>query len=157
MVRKIISKEKRFWAKVKKAKGNKCWSWLGAKTRGYGCMRTGAAPGKSEYAHRISYEINIGPIPKGHHVCHHCDNPECCNPKHLFTGTDADNHADMLKKGRELSGEKHPNSKLKEKDILKMRQLYGKGINCAEIGRRFNINRNYAWQICNKQKWRRLA
>ena len=56
--------------------------------------------GRMCMAHRLVYQIFTGPIPTGLRVLHSCDNPPCCNPAHLSVGTDADNHADMVRKGR---------------------------------------------------------
>lgn len=69
---------------------------------GYGIFNagTGRANRRTVYAHRFAWEITNGPIPVGLLACHHCDNPPCCNPAHLFLGTHADNNADMNAKGR---------------------------------------------------------
>ena len=91
---------KQFWARVDTSGGpDACWPWQGARLpRGYGKM-TGAG-----YAHRIAWELENGPVPAGMYVCHHCDNPPCCNPAHLFTGDAAANNADMDAKGRSGRG-----------------------------------------------------
>ena len=90
----------RFTEKVRKTRG--CWFWIGSKnTHGYGQM---SLRGEVRGAHRISYEIYVGPIPAGMCVCHSCDRPECVKPGHLFLGTHSDNIQDMLRKGRHKTG-----------------------------------------------------
>jgi hypothetical protein len=87
---------KRFLSKVSKSDG--CWEWTASKqTYGYGKMWFN---GRLECAHRISFILFKGEIPKGIFVCHVCDNPPCVNPEHLFLGTVGDNIRDMVKKGR---------------------------------------------------------
>lgn len=72
-------------------------------------------------AHRMAYERFIGPIPNELLVCHKCDQPSCCNPGHLFVGTDADNQQDKKMKGRSLKGERCPTSKLTNERVLAIR------------------------------------
>jgi hypothetical protein len=77
-----------------------CLEWQGAKSAaGYGQMWV---DGRLQYTHRLAWEAAYGPIPDGLLVCHHCDNPPCCNPNHYFLGTHADNNADKISKGRHL-------------------------------------------------------
>jgi hypothetical protein len=93
----------RFISKVKK-KPSGCWEWQGTmKKNGYGIFqdRTREGSGKQLQAHRFSFEIFHGEIPPGLLVCHHCDNPKCVNPEHLFLGTHKDNTQDMIRKGRQ--------------------------------------------------------
>lgn len=98
----------RFWEKVRKTDG--CWEWL-AYTCKFGYGRIGGVRGQVLDAHRVSWELHNGPIPEGICVLHHCDNPPCTNPDHLFLGTLSDNLADMYAKGRQgprgLSGPKN--------------------------------------------------
>jgi hypothetical protein len=87
----------RFWEKVDKS--GECWLWTGAlASNGYG--RITPVTGVSAGAHRVSYELHNGPIPKGMMVMHSCDVPSCVNPDHLSLGTAKDNMADMWTKGR---------------------------------------------------------
>jgi hypothetical protein len=75
-----------------------CWIWPGAQfTNGYGEIRINRKP---HPVHRVVYEGMVGPIPDGQQVLHHCDTPLCCNPRHLFTGTQRDNMIDMMSKNR---------------------------------------------------------
>ena len=77
---------------------NGCWEWQGARVNGrYGQI---GFDGKPLRVHRVVYEFCYGPIPEGLFVCHHCDNPPCCNPGHLFVGTPRQNYLDAVRKGR---------------------------------------------------------
>lgn len=90
--------EARFWDKVKKKRG--CWEWTAGRHRnGHGHLWSKEG---TLLAHRVSYEINVGRIPKGEIVRHKCDNAGCVNPKHLELGTQAENVQDMVDRGRGL-------------------------------------------------------
>ncbi len=100
----------RFWAQVDKAGpihpvlGTRCWEWTGGQDQGYGRL---TVRGVQTRAHRYSYTLYNGPIPDSLNVCHRCDRPSCVQPNHLFVGTDADNVADMVAKGRQAAGNRH--------------------------------------------------
>jgi len=78
-----------------------CWLFSGSlNSDGYGNVRIGGRKGKTVKTHRLAWEEFFGPIPDGLRVCHRCDVPSCCNPDHLFLGTQRDNVTDMVSKGR---------------------------------------------------------
>ena len=88
-----------------------CWEWLASNVNGRGRIRY---LGRSEYAYRVAYMLWVGPIPAGRQINHHCDNPLCINPEHLYAGTAADNIADAVRRDRlrhnPRRGEDHPGS-----------------------------------------------
>ncbi len=97
----------RFWAKVNKEGPivrdglTPCWMWTGTLSRrGYGSLSRGRRDQGHVRATRLSWELHVGPIPDGLFVLHHCDNPPCVRPEHLFLGTQRDNITDMVSKGR---------------------------------------------------------
>ena len=126
----------RFWTYVQRGTPDECWPWRGGRfSNGYGQFRLGARKVK---AHRCSYILVIGEIQDGLRVLHRCDNPPCCNPAHLFLGTDADNARDRSMKGRSsyngnsLPGEKNPAAKIKLETVVEIRATYRPGISQRE-------------------------
>ena len=98
--------ETRFWSKVNKTDG--CWLWTGYRFHaGYGGFHESQPKRTVRLAHRVAWELTNGLIPDGLHVCHTCDNRSCVRPDHLFLGTNADNVADKVAKGRQAKGEAH--------------------------------------------------
>jgi hypothetical protein len=98
----------RFLSKFKQGTPDECWEWIGSTDiENYGIVKWNK---KRFRAHRISYELFKGEIPKGLCVCHSCDNPKCVNPNHLWVGTIKENNTDRTQKGRnaDRKGEKHP-------------------------------------------------
>lgn len=90
----------RLWSQIAVGDPGACWEWVGGSKQngGYGSLRH---DGKLHRAHRLVLELSSGqPLPKGFFACHHCDNPPCCNPLHLFVGTPKDNSDDKIRKGR---------------------------------------------------------
>jgi hypothetical protein len=102
-----------------------CIEWTGGYTRdGYGRI---SINGVRMGAHRQSYLVNVGQIPTGMFVCHHCDNKKCIRPDHLFLGTAADNTADAVSKGRLSHGSTHYYAALSETDVQEIKRLYAEG------------------------------
>jgi len=124
--------KKRFEEKVIFAVASSCWLWKGAKGKNsYGKM---SIDGKHKKAHRISWEIYVGEIPKDMHVLHKCDNPPCVNPNHLFLGTQADNNKDMFSKGRgyDRNGVNNPRAKFTAKEVKIIRSRHENQYDLAE-------------------------
>ena len=141
---------KNFWEKVKKT--SKCWLWTAHTNGRYGQFWINTK--EKKYAHRISYELNKGKIPKGLLVCHKCDNPICVNPKHLWLGTYKENMQDASAKGRTTTGEKSSTAKLKTADVLKIRKMYNTGrFTQKEIAKKFNVIQQNISLIILRKHW----
>lgn len=101
----------RFWARVDKSAGeDACWPWTGCRNKqtGYGIVNLGNTNKHIKGTHVASWIFTHGE-PGSKHVLHSCDNRPCCNPKHLFLGTNLDNVRDMIAKGRNAKGDKSGN------------------------------------------------
>ena len=111
----------RFLKKVQKT--DSCWIWTGASdyTRGYGTAYDGK---KMRLAHRLSWEMFVGSLQDGLCVCHHCDNPSCVNPAHLFLASHSENMKDAYRKGR-LPVKK--NCKINQETADEIRKVYAAG------------------------------
>lgn len=135
-----------------------CWGWTGCKSNpGYGQFRFNM---KRERAHRASWIINFGEIPKGMFVLHKCDNRICSNPEHLFLGTNLDNIKDMISKKRHsyigAKGSKNHMAKLTEKQVLEIRRRLSMGETNTSLAKEFFLHYNTILDIKNKSIWRNL-
>ena len=133
-----------------------CWEWTGAKGPfGHGQIYSGgtrASGARLLQAHRVAWELDRGrQVPEGLVICHHCDNPACVNPAHLFLGTKADNTADMLKKKRHRRGEDLPQAKLTWVEVQQIRRSSGTQ---AEVAERFAISQSHVSNIRAGRVWR---
>lgn len=119
------SHETRFWSKVAIKSENECWEYRGTKGRkGHGLFTISS---KSGGAHRYAYEYTFGSIPEGKQINHRCDNPPCCNPRHLYVGTQQDNVRDREERNRTSKGSSHTTSKLTDEQVSEIRELYRTG------------------------------
>jgi len=142
----------RFWAKVDIRSHDECWPWVASRKRqGYGQFKL---DGGMRLTHRVIWELMYGEIPDGMNVCHRCDNPPCVNPSHLFLGTQADNMADMTKKGRQASGERHPKAKLSLADVRNIRERNATGESTTALAREFGISNIGVSSVVRGAYWR---
>lgn len=149
----------RFWSRVIKNTPDKCWEWTGTKTKaGYGCIWIGPRKtGNNRRAHRVSWEIaHNQKIPNDLYILHHCDNPLCVNPNHLFLGTQKDNSDDMRSKGRAVypHDETHPFAKLNWAKVKEIRYKSSNGISQKELAKEYDVNKTTIWQVIHRKCWR---
>jgi len=130
-----------------------CWEWLGHLVRGnYGSFGINK---KYYRSHRLAYTETYGPIPEGMFILHKCNNPKCCNPKHLYAGTQKDNMEQCKNDGRVAMGEKHYKSKLTEENVLKIRSLYSTGnYYQRELGKIFGVGDITISDITRRKTWK---
>jgi hypothetical protein len=143
----------RFWSKVDKTEN--CWNWTaGTYEKGYGLY---SIKNRNYRAHRVSYEMHKGPIPEGMLVLHQCDNPRCVRPDHLFLGTNADNMADKIAKGREAHvgapGSANGLAKLTEDQVIAIRQEAGTH---QQVADKYGVSRRAIMEIRSRRRWKHI-
>lgn len=152
----FISHEERiklFWNNINKKSPTECWEWQKGKNKdGYGQFKF---MGRNQSTHRVAFFIEYGEFDKKLCVCHKCDNPTCCNPNHLFLATSAENTQDKVLKGRHKvpCGEKNGQSKLFDKDIIKIRNLYSRNMPQSIIAKLFNLHQSNVHHIVHRKTW----
>jgi len=153
-----------FWSKVAKKSANRvCWEWIGARyNRGYGFFK-----GRVKYndrlitvdAHRYSYLLHYNEIPDGMLVCHHCDNPGCVNPKHLYLGDVRKNTQDACDRGLigHAKGSRHGRSKLTEEQVEWVyQQFYQADLSKSEIAKTLEVTSTQISDILRGRRWKHM-
>lgn len=131
-----------------------CWLWEGSMMNtGYGILRT-KQPRAQHLAHRVSYAAFVKNIRHDEFILHHCDNPLCVNPDHLFAGTHDDNMRDMVAKGRSCLGERNAQRRLTESEIVAIRE---KGGLATGVMDQWGISRQQACDIQTGVAWPHVA
>lgn len=125
-----------------------CWEWNGAiNTSGYAWM---FFDGRSRIASRVAWTLSKGEIPEGMMVLHRCDNRRCVNPDHLFLGTNAENMADMVSKGRSPRSR----AKLSESSVKEMRAV--SGLSLEELAERYSVSASTVYQATTRRTWKHI-
>lgn len=140
-----------FWSKVNIRSPDECWEWTGCLVgKGYGGF---GVKRKTVRAHRQSWILTHGEIPDGLQVLHKCDNHTCVNPNHLFLGTNSDNMADKVSKGRQTRGESIKKAKLTAAQIVQIRHYHKCGNSHGTIARLFDVDKVTISNVVNHKTW----
>lgn len=145
--------EERFHEKVDRSGGpDACWPWNGAKTRtGYGHIRVGPrSEGRFKNATHVALDLAGRPLERGRIVCHRCNNPPCCNPRHLYSGTARQNSIDMIKSGRSCRGQKHWGVRLTAAQVRKIRASKEKS---EVLAKRVHVSARHIRAIRDGRRW----
>jgi hypothetical protein len=156
-----MPRAERFWRHVDKS--GECWNWTGAPH----CERPGLMPygtftdyvqrsdpdRRARSAHRVAYELAHGEIPEGMMVLHHCDNPRCVRPDHLYAGTRRQNMDDVIARKRQ-AGERNPQALLTAE---KVREIRASSDSPAQLAERFGVARPTIYNIRNRYTWRHVV
>lgn len=142
----------RFWARVNKS--GECWLWTGYRNKaGYGV--TGVTP-RSRLAHRVAFELSRGTLPPRQSVCHHCDNPACVRPDHLFLGDHVANTTDKVSKGRQARGTSFRRAKLTETMVRRIRVELGTRKQ-REIAADYGVDPSVISDIAHGRSWKHVT
>lgn len=144
----------RFW-KYTNIRHDGCWEWQSCKDKdGYGKLYCQQPKGNAS-VHRISFELHHGPIPAGYFVCHHCDNPSCVNPTHLYAGTVVDNNRDRVNRNRsrDQRGSKSPTAKLHESDVLAIHDAVRNGAVQRHLAGKYGVSPSTICMIVSGKVW----
>lgn len=146
------ARNERFTSKV--VIRGECWEWQGPffKATGYGAFWM---DGQNRGAHRVAWEMTHGPIPKGVVIRHTCDNRRCVNPHHLVSGSQSDNMADMVGRGRSMVGERNHQCKLSSMQVLAMRGRWPQE-SMRALATEYGVSRRLVGMIVHRQKWTHL-
>lgn len=136
-----------------------CWNWQSTlNNNGYAMLSIGGRKGLYARVSRLTYYFEYGPFDESLKACHHCDNPQCVNPNHIFLGTMKNNTDDMYKKGRESKpptfyGEGSSCAKLTEKEVL---EIYNSNLTCVELSKIYNVSAPHIHRILKGKSWSHL-
>ncbi len=144
-------REALFWSKVDKNGPNGCWLFMGYRDKdNYGDMYYDR---KHIQSHRLSWRLLRGD-PGKLDVLHKCDNPPCCNPEHLYLGTDKENARDRVRFGKQQRGENVVGAIMTEESVRQLRQdRLASSDSYYKLGTKYGISYSQARAICNGTRW----
>lgn len=144
-----------FWSKVDIKDRANCWQWLASiRGDGYGQYHFDE---RNQGAHRVAFQLAIGEIPNGLHVCHHCDNKECVNPDHLYLATNRQNLIDAGRRGLLKQGESHPLHKLTVEDVKEIRLKYIPWVITMQmLADEYGVAINTIQQVVKRGNWKSI-
>jgi len=170
-----VTEADRFWSKVNKNgptmehMDTPCWEWTaGRMSFGYGQFHR--ADGRGQNAHRACYDLFVKPVPDDKDVLHHCDNPPCVRPAHLYVGTDSDNRMDAIRRGRDNTAcgdangnrtrpdrvpraECHGMSKLTWVKVGAIRERRATGETLQSLANSFGVSPGTIHAVVHNQRW----
>lgn len=134
-----------------------CWEWSGSRHgSGYGSVSVGDS--KKNHASRVAHLAWVGPLSDKQFACHHCDNPPCINPAHLFAGTPKENSEDCAEKDRNAHGERQGSHKLTEDDVRAIRSAYATGqFSLRELAGQYGVSTSNVGLLVRRKIWARVA
>jgi HNH endonuclease len=148
--------EERIWNLIDVRGPDECWEWQGTRASlrgGYGVIN---ADGRLLRVHRWVLEQSTGPLPRAILACHHCDNPPCCNPAHLYAGSHRDNAVDASARGllRPARGARNPNVKLTREQVVEARANYtGRRGELKALCEKFGVDRSTMARALDGRNW----
>lgn len=134
--------------------GNGCWEWCGSRREdGYGFF---LVDGQTTSPARFAWEAINGLIPDGLNACHYCDNPPCCNPQHLFLGTQAENLADRNSKGRHAYGIRNGAAKLSDTTVRQARERHAQGWTFRTLAKEYGVDHRAIERAVKGETWKHV-
>lgn len=131
-----------------------CWMWTRSTCGPPRERGQITVSGRNRLVHRVAYELWVGPIPAGKVIMHRCDEPLCCRPDHLIVGTQGENVADQVAKGRKPQGTDVGWAKLTEDQVMEIRR--NPSISLIEFARRFGVGQITVFHVRHRNTWKHL-
>ena len=146
-----------FWSRVQRGSPDGCWPWQAHRNpKGYGLF---CFPGRTHTSTRVAWWISTGHHPGDMQVCHRCDEPSCCNPRHLFRATNAGNQRDSVRKGRRrhlVGDQANRGPILSSRDVVAIRSARAAGVTVVVLARKYGVSAATISHAGTGRNWRCL-